>query len=159
MFQKWNILITEPNITNIFNILYIEMWNLKGRSGYSFDSIYKIYFASFLHRRFEVIQIWFTHQSTALIFYFGMKKVFSPIFEGFVGNRQTKFHILKFRVCKHTLNLNSWNVRCLFPTKFSKIRLKIFFMPKSKIGAFDWWVNHIYATFNFRCEKVTKGFC
>ena len=29
-------------------------------------------------------------------------------------------------VCKHTLNLNSWNVLCLFPTKFSKTQLQIF---------------------------------
>ena len=27
---------------------------------------------------------------------------------------------------KHTLNLNSWNVLCLFPTKFSKIWFQIF---------------------------------
>jgi len=30
---------------------------------------------------------------------------------------------LKFRVCKHTLNLNSWNLVCLFSTKFSKIQV------------------------------------
>ena len=145
--------------------MQIERWNSKVRSGYSFDSIYKIYFAAFLHRSFEVIQIWLTHQSKGLIFYlsvknffnrvtlilkkksafstssnygfpkvfciekipkffrlrrnkggavkrggavdsnspdFGMKKVLSPIFESFVGNRQTKFHILKFRVCVNT---------------------------------------------------------
>ena len=87
---------------------------------------YKIYFAAFLHRSFEVIQIWLTHQSKALIFYFGMKKILSPIFENFVGNRQTKFHILKFRVCKHTLNLNSWNLVCLFPTNFQKSDSKSF---------------------------------
>ena len=67
---------------------HVESWNSKGRSVYSFDSIYKIYFAAFLHRSFEVIQIWSTHKSKALIFYFGMKKVLSPIFERFVGNRQ-----------------------------------------------------------------------
>ena len=59
----------------------IERWNSKRRSGYSFDSIYKIYFAAFLHRSFEVIQIWLTHQSKALIFYFGMKNFFNLIFE------------------------------------------------------------------------------
>ena len=26
----------------------------------------------------------------------------SPIFENFVGNRQTKFHLLKFRMCVNT---------------------------------------------------------
>ena len=72
--------------------------------------------------------IWSTHQSKALIFYFGIKKILSWIFENFVGNRQTKFHILKFSggVNTHTLNLNSWNVLCLFLTKFSKIQLQIF---------------------------------
>jgi hypothetical protein len=59
----------------------IERWNSKSRSGYSFDSIYKIYFAAFLHQRFEVIQIWWTHQSKALIFSFGMKNFFNLIFE------------------------------------------------------------------------------
>ena len=29
-------------------------------------------------------------------------RLYSPIFESFVGNRQTKFHILKFRVCVNT---------------------------------------------------------
>ena len=101
LVRKWK------NLFSIINSFYhrimnLERWNSKGRSGYSFDSIYKIYFAAFLHRSFEVIQIWLTHQSKALIFYFGMKKVLSPIFESFVGNRQTKFHILKFRVCVNT---------------------------------------------------------
>ena len=35
--------------------VYVERRNSKGRSGYSFDSIYKIYFAAFLHRSCEVI--------------------------------------------------------------------------------------------------------
>ena len=33
----------------------IERQNSKGRSGYNFDSIYKIYFAALLHQSFEVI--------------------------------------------------------------------------------------------------------
>ena len=34
-----------------------------------------------------------------------------------------------------------------------------FFMPKEKIRTFDWWVDHISATFNFRCEKAENVFC
>ena len=64
------------------------------------------------------------------------KKFLSWVFENFVENRQTKFHILKFRVCKHTLNLNSWNVLCLFPTKFSKIQLKNVFYAKIENQSF-----------------------
>ena len=75
--------ILQPSL-NYYGIVWIS-WNRevnsKGRSGYSFDSIYKIYFAAFLHRSFEVIQIWLTHQSKALIFYFGMKNFFNLIFE------------------------------------------------------------------------------
>ena len=59
-------------------------------------------FAAFSHRKVKVAQIWYTHQSKAMIFYFGMKKILRPIFENFVGNRQIKFHILKFRVCVNT---------------------------------------------------------
>ena len=32
-----------------------------------------------------------------------------PIFEKFVTNRQSEFHALKFRVCKHTPSLNTLN--------------------------------------------------
>ena len=59
-------------------------------------------------------------------FLFWHENILSWVFEDFVENRQTKFHILKFRVCKHTLNFNLWNVLCLFPTKSSKTQLKIF---------------------------------
>ena len=114
----------------------IERRNSKGRSGYTFWLILQKTFAVFSHQKLKVAQIWSTHQSKALIFYFGIKKIVSWIFENFVENRQTKFHILKFRVCKHTLNLNSWNVLCLFPTKFSKLKLKIFFYVKIENQSF-----------------------
>ena len=74
-------------------------------------------------------QISSTHQSKALIFFFSIKQILSWIFENFVGNRQTKFHILKFRVCvkcKHTLNLDSWNSLFLFSTNFQKSDWKSF---------------------------------
>ena len=99
--------------------------------------------------------IWSTHQSKALLFYFGIKKFLSLSFENFVENRQTQFHILKFRVCKHTLNLNSWNVLCLFPTKFSKIQLKKFFVCQNRKSELS---IDICVTFNFRCEKAAKVF-
>ena len=74
----------------------------KGRSGYTFWLILQKTFAAFSHRKIKVAQIWSTHQSKALIFYFGINKILSWIFENFVKNRQTKFHVLKFRVCVNT---------------------------------------------------------
>ena len=107
--------------------MHVERWNSKWSSGHSFDSISKIYFAAFLHRNFEVIQIWLTHQSKGLIFYFGMKKVLSPqIFERFVGNRQTKFHILKFRVCVNTHYIWTCEIHFVCFPQIFKIRLKSF---------------------------------
>ena len=35
-------------------------------------------------------------------------------------------------MCKHTLNLNSWNSLCLFPTKFLQIWLKNFFTCQNR---------------------------
>ena len=55
-------------------------------------------------------------------FLFWHKKNLNCFFENFVENRQTKFHILKFRVC----------VLCLFPTKFWKIQLKMFLWQNRK---------------------------
>ena len=49
-----------------------------------------------------LLRMHLTHQSKSLIFYFGMKKFRSRVFEDFVENTQTKFHILKFRVCVNT---------------------------------------------------------
>ena len=110
---------------------YIERWNSKGRSGYSFDWFYKIYFAAFLHRSFEVIQIWLTHQSKALIFYFGMKNFLSMIFENLWETDKVNFTSSNLMcVYTHTLNFKIWNLVCLLPTKFSKIQLKNVFMPK-----------------------------
>ena len=53
---------------------YLDRWNSKGRSGYTFWLILQKTFAAFSHRKLKVAQIWSTHQSKALIFYFGMKK-------------------------------------------------------------------------------------
>ena len=91
-------------------------------------------------------------------FLFWYKKIWSRIFENFMKSRQIKFHEFKFSVCSHTLNFKIWNLVCLFLTKFSKLKLKIFLMPKQKIRDFDWWVDHIYVTFNFWCEKAAKRF-
>ena len=68
-------------------------------SGYTFWLILQKMFDAFWHRKLKMAQTWSTHQSTALIFYFGMKKISSWIFDNFVENRQTKFHEFKFSVC------------------------------------------------------------
>ena len=54
--------------------LKIETRNSKGRSGYTFWLILQKTFAAFSHRKLKVAQIWSTHQSKAMIFYFSMKK-------------------------------------------------------------------------------------
>ena len=48
--------------------------NSKGHSGYIFWFILQKNFAAFSHRKLKVEQIWPTHQSKALIFYFDIKK-------------------------------------------------------------------------------------
>ena len=67
---------------------------------------------------------------------------------------------MKFKVCKHTVNLNSWNLLRLFPRKFSKIWLKLFWFQnrKSELPIVDWWVNHIWSISMFCCEKAAKYF-
>ena len=55
-------------------ISQLERRNSKGRSGYTFWLILQKTFAAFSHRKLKVAQIWSTHQSKALIFFFGMKK-------------------------------------------------------------------------------------
>ena len=92
------------------NHTHLERWNSKGCSGYGFDSIYKIYFATLLHRSFAVIQIWLPHQSKGLIFYFCMKNFFNLIFWKFVENRQSEFHKFKFNVCLHTLKISKYEI-------------------------------------------------
>ena len=52
-----------------------ERQNLKGRSGCTFWLILQKTLAAFSRRKLKVSQIWSTHQSKALIFYFGIKIV------------------------------------------------------------------------------------
>ena len=59
---------------NYFRIQKLERRNSKGRSGHTFWLILQKTFAAFSHRKLKVAQIWSTHQSKALIFYFGIKK-------------------------------------------------------------------------------------
>ena len=102
-WPNWNIIKRVKVNKFIFLLLFHEeKRNSKGRSGYTFWLILQKTFAAFSHRKLKVVQIWSPHQSKALIFYFGIKKILSWIFEHFFGNRQTKFHILKFRVCVNT---------------------------------------------------------
>ena len=82
-----------------------------------------------------------------------MEKNLSQIFENFVENRQTKFHILKFRVCVTHTKLELVKYTLSVAHKLFKIPTLNFFMPKEKIR-----VDHICATFNFQCEKAAKVF-
>ena len=90
-------------------------------------------FATFSHWKLKVVQIWSAHQSKALIFYFGIKKILSRIFENFVENRQTKFHILKFTVCvnTHWIWTREMYFVC-FPQNFHKSDSKFFYVKKKK---------------------------
>ena len=116
--------------------LYIERWNSKGRSGYSFDSIYKIYFAAFLHRSlFVVIQIWLTHQSKALIFYFGMKNFFNLIFENLWKTDK--------------LNFTSSNLMCVYThSKFQNMKFSLSVFHKT-------FKNQIKKVFHAKIENLS----
>ena len=94
--------ISRPNFVVIRIVEHIERWNSKGRSGTILTNFSKKSFAAFLQWHPEAIHIWLTHQSKALIFYFDMRKKLISYFENFVGNRQTKFHEFKLRVCVNT---------------------------------------------------------
>ena len=106
----------------------LERQNSKGRSGYSFDSIYKIYFAAFLHRRFEVIQIWLTHQLKALIFNFGMKNFFNQlIFENL------------WKADK--VNFTSLNLMCVYThSKFQNMKFSLSVSHKT----FKNWIQNFF---------------
>ena len=93
----------------------------------------KNFFTLFLPKKLKVSPIWIlTHQSKAQNFYFDHDKKFDSNFWNlFWKTDKVKFHKLKFSVCLHTNSIsNLWNWICLFFTKFSKIRLKIFFISK-----------------------------
>ena len=90
-------------------IVQIERRNSKGRSGYTFGLILQKTFAVFSHQKLKVAQIWSTHQSKALIFYFGMKKFW-------VG-------FLKILWETDKLNFIFWNLRCVYTlTKFELVK-------------------------------------
>ena len=81
----------------------IEMRNSKGRSGtvrVTFWLILQKHFTAFLHRKLKVAQIWSTHQSKALIFYFGIQKNF------WVG-------FLKILSKTDKLDFIFWNLGCV----------------------------------------------
>ena len=115
---------------NVFFSQLETTWNSKRRSGYNFDQFFKNNFPAFLQLHPEAIHIWLAHQSKALIFYFDMRKKFISDFGNFVGNRQTKFHEFKHKVCEHILNFNLWNSVCLFPIKFTNSATNFFLMSK-----------------------------
>ena len=87
-------------------------------------------FAAFSHRKLKVTQIWSTHQSKVLIFYFGMKK-FGVRFLKILWETDKVHFTCSNLVCVYThLNFKIWNLVCLFSTKFSKIQLENFFRSK-----------------------------
>ena len=77
-------------------------------------------------------QIWLTHQSKALIFYFDMKNFFNLIFKNLWKTDKVNFNKFKFNVCLHTLNFKIWNLVCLFSTNFQKSDSKIFWCQNRK---------------------------
>ena len=100
-------------------------------------NLQKFIFAAFLHRSFEVIQIWLTHQSKTLIFFFGMKSFFNLIFGNLWKTGKVNFTSSNL-VCvfTHILNFKIWNLVCLFSTKFLKIRLHNFSYEKIENQSF-----------------------
>ena len=77
-------------------------------------------------------------------FYFDTRKKMKADFHNFRG-KQTKYILyLKFRVCRHTLNMNSLNIVCLFFTKIIKICFQFFLESKQKLIAFYRYTNHTW---------------
>ena len=106
--------------------------NSKGRSGYIFWLILQKTFAAFSHWKLKVAQIWSTHQSKALIFYFGMKKFGVGFLKILWETDKVHFTSLnlvcvythpKFQKMKFTLSVFA---------KFSKLKLKIFLCQNRK---------------------------
>ena len=157
------------DLTNFFvcrnllfgNTLDIERRNSKVRSGYIFWLILQKTFAAFwLTPKVKSDTDMINPSIESSDFLFWHEKILSWVFEDFVKNRQTKFHILKFRVCVNT-HTKFELVKCTLSISHTifKNPTPNFFMPKEKIRAFDWWVDHICVTFNFQCEKAAKVFC
>ena len=134
------------------------MGNSKGPSGYNFSWFYKIYFTAFLHKSFKIAYIWLTHQSKALIFYFDMKKILSPIFENFLENRQSKFHVFKFNVCVNTHYIWTYEIHFVcFPRNFQISDLKFLSCQNRKLElSIDGRVNHIWICSKAFREKAGK---
>ena len=121
----------------------IERRNSKGRSGYTFWLILQKPFAAFSHRQLKVIQIWSTHQSKALTFYFDMKNFFNLIFENFWKTDKVNFTDSNL-MCVYTHSkFQNMKVSLSVSHKIFKSRIQKFFMLKKKIRAFNWVVNHM----------------
>ena len=113
----------------------VERWNSKGRSGYSFDWIYKFYFVVFL-----VIQVWLTHQSKALIFYFGMKNFFNLIFENLWKTDK--------------MNFTSSNLMCVYThSKFQNKKSSLSVSHKT----FKNWTQKLFSCQNRKSELLIDG--
>ena len=74
----------------------IERWNSKGRSGYTFWLIFTKNVCRFRTPKVKSGTDMISPSIESSDFLFWHEKICSRIFENFVGNRQSTFHILKF---------------------------------------------------------------
>ena len=96
---------TYPARTFEFRLIYDTFREAKFKSVLRvlFSRTFTKIFCAFSTSKFKSLTyIWLTHQSKALIFYFGMKKILILIFEKFGENRQSRLDELEFSVCLHT---------------------------------------------------------
>ena len=102
--ETWLLTLTKTNWWKLIFIKHIQKTNrdakFKRALGVHFWLILQKTFAAFSHWKLKVAQIWWTHQSKALIFYFGIKKHF------WVG-------FLKILSKADKLNLIFWNLGCV----------------------------------------------
>ena len=136
-------------IVLLFNPVVCCTWRLKGIPKTSVPSTYCLFFHSeFIFQNREVkfkralrLQFWLNLQNLfccfltsklwsdpyminpsikSFDFLFWHEKILNLIFEDFVGNRQTKFHILKFRVCVNTHSIWTCEIQFVcFPQIFN----------------------------------------
>ena len=93
-------------------------------------------------------------------FLFWHEKIWSRIFENFVGNRQSTFHEFKFSVCVYTHpKFQNMKFSLSVFDKIFKNPTQNFFNAKIENQSFRLMGYHVCTTFNFRCEKAAKVFC
>ena len=105
------------------NLFHLERRNSQGRSGYTFWLILQKQFCHFLTPKGKSGTDMINPLIESSDFLFWHKKTFWVRFLKILWETDKLNFIFWNLGCvkTHTLNLNSWNVLCLFPTKFSKI--------------------------------------